>query len=46
MQKLREQQHATWRTATQRAEQAELEELAALARGAKVGMTRHEEVMR
>lgn len=35
LQKLREQQHGAWRAETQRAEQAELDEIAALARGAK-----------
>lgn len=34
LQRLREHQHSAWRAETQRAEQAELEELAALARGA------------
>lgn len=36
VQRLREQRHADWRQATQRAEQAELDELAAMARSARV----------
>jgi len=39
LQKLREQQHAAWRLAAMRTEQAELDELAALTRSAKAAAT-------
>lgn len=46
LQKLRDQQREQWRLAVQRAEQAELDELAAMARGAKAAATKELEDVR